>query len=49
MKAYRIKKRERRYPVFIQEIRAYLPKPKLPHIVLFKIHKQEVFIEFIYR
>jgi len=49
MKAYRIKRRESRSPVFIQEIRTHLPKPKLPHIILFKIHKQEFFIEFIYR
>jgi len=49
MKSYPIKKRQRRNPIFIQEIRPPLPKPKLPLIVLFKIHKPEVYVEFIYR
>jgi hypothetical protein len=48
MKAYRIKKPTVRRAVFIQEIRGQLRRPKLPHIVLFDIHKPEVFVEFVY-
>lgn len=39
MKPYRIKRKERRFPVKIWDIAATLPKPKLPLRLIRKVHK----------
>lgn len=36
MKAFKIKKNKIKRPVFIREIRGFLTRPKLPHVVIFK-------------
>lgn len=41
MKAYRIRKRDQRLPVFIQEIRAPLRKPRFGRVVFFQVHEVE--------
>lgn len=47
-KSYPIKKRDASRPVFIIETRGTLPRPKPPLVVIWKVHKPEVFVEFVY-
>jgi hypothetical protein len=49
MKHFPIKKRKDKKPVFIVDHRGSLPKPELPKKVLFKIHKPEVYVEFVFK
>ena len=44
MKAYKMKKREKRFPVKIWDIAATLPRPKIPLKLFHKVHKI-VFVE----
>lgn len=48
MKFFRIKKNAIRRSVFIIDTRGSLKKPKVPLCVLWKIHKPEVFVDFVF-
>lgn len=48
MKYYPVKKQKERTPVKITEIRSKMPKPKLPLVFVKKIHKSNVYVEFVY-
>lgn len=47
MKPYKINKRTERIPVWIK-INIPLPKPKIPLKFFSKVHKPDVFVEFVF-
>jgi hypothetical protein len=38
MKAFRIKKRDQRLPIFIQEVRTPLSRPHFSRVIFFQVH-----------
>jgi hypothetical protein len=49
MKAYKIQKRKDRIYMTHIEVKAALPKPRMPKILITKIHKPEFFVEFVFK